>query len=182
MSQFNVLLLAEQHDAAALKLSIRSFSDMYHSETPKHQRNMKLTVVVPPKSTSSKRTVEQLISDNEIASVTSLHFVTIDEAIDSVYADTSILLQSAEPKDCTPYRSALSYSIPIVWRDSKRLQECIDYTCGIRVHYDTKEQYISDCSRFLLALYHDEGAYRMLRNGAKKQYEATIAQPSLRRA
>lgn len=167
LEKFGVMVLAEYLSEKEMEIAIRSFSDFYHEQTPKHQKRIVLYWVNGYKG--SNQITNSLFNMYEVPEKV-LRRIS-DEEKSSAMRDSSLLLHPSGKHSKAVIPDAFSFGLPVISMNTTKVQDYIDISCGMLLQSSTHEQLIIEITGRLDMLYHDQEVLKLLEKGAYDQYE-----------
>jgi len=172
MSKFNVLTLGEFIHQEGMDIALRSFAELYHDVTSKHQKQMRLAMI-------SKGILSDYIQDqiHELKINDAIEIVpwSEQEAIEDWYEKASIMLLPSIDNISKLVSESFSFSLPVVCYENEQLHDIIDQSCGMMIDYGNTPQNILNFSEVLKMLYFDPEARKILKKGANRKYETKFS-------
>lgn len=166
--KFYVLALGEFIHQEGINVALEAFADLFHDVTSKHQKQMKLLMVT--KGTLNPYICKK-VQELQIEIAVQMIPWSEQEAIEKWYEAASIMLLPSTENPSKLISEAFSFSLPVVCYERAELEETINPACGIMLERGTFQQNIFNYSEVLRMLYFDPEARKIMKRGARRQYE-----------
>ena len=167
MTPFHVLSPGGFISEQGSEIAIQAFSRLYHSITPKHQRQIHLILV------DEKKAIQRLnhkINTSGIGkAVRFIERENTDEVV-AAYEEASVFLFPASNSLHRIIPEALSYGLPVITIEHEEMKAYIDATCGMLVRKLAFDQTIAEFTNMMKMLYFDPEVRKILKKGAKTKY------------
>ncbi len=167
LERFGVWVFSEYLNEKEKEISVRSFSDFYHSITPKHQKRARLIWF---SNNQADRNVSLRLMDMYEIPEANIQMANNENKISLMNSAKLCIHPSTKYFNAT-IPEALSHGLPVITLEEFNTTDYIDLSCGIAIEPKIKEQLITDFTYYLDMLYFDDEVLKVLEKGAYDQYE-----------
>lgn len=149
-----------------IEITLKSFSCLYNSVTPKHQRRLRLCII---EEEGKFLELRKLIISADLEKVVNIINRAEVEDVITAYQNAALFLYPAMEYGLKLIPEALSFGLPILTFEHPDLNVILDNTCSMLVKNDHSFGY-EKFTTILEMLYFDPEVRKVLSRGAKVKY------------
>ena len=172
MTPFYVLSPGRFIDRKGIDIAIKSFSNLYHNVTPKHQKRLRLIIIDEAENFNQLKSTLQ--KENIEDSVKIVNRINAAEA-ESVYKSASLFLFPSVHSGYKLICEALSYNLPVLTFQCSDVKDILDSSCSMLMNSQKDERAYEGFSKMLEMLYFDPEVRKILAKGAQNRHEAELS-------
>lgn len=164
---FSVLALGEFIDDEGIETALGSFSELYHTVTGKHQKQMEMMMITKGLKTEE---INQQLKKYRIEDNVKLISWENQNQVELSYENAAVMLLPTKDDFSKIISESFSFGLPVICFENFYTKEIIDPTCGMMISEDSLGENIIEFSNRLRILYFDPEALKILKRGAKNKY------------
>ncbi len=170
MKPFLVLSPGGFINRTSIQITLKSFSCLYNSVTPKHQKRLQLNIIEEKERFPELR---KLINNEKLDHAVSIIERADVENVIIAYENATVFLFPSFEYGLKLIPEALSFGLPVLTYEHKDLNNILDNTCSMLVKRDQSLRFEKFTS-ILEMLYFDPEVRKILSQGARMKYQREL--------
>ena len=155
-------------DKKSIDVAIKSFANLYHRLTPKHQRRLTLCIIEEEEDVPF---LNRKLEEENIQAVSKIINRNDINNTELAYKSASVFLFPSKDSGYKIIQEALSFGLTILTFEHEDTKKELDSSCSILIRQSEEGREYETFSKKLEMLYFDQEVLEILKKGAQVKFE-----------